>query len=51
MIKLHHVISEWMKNAQSVTWETVINATEGPIVNDKNKANEICKYLANQRHT
>ena len=51
MIKLHHVISEWMKNAQSVTWETVINAIEGPIVNDKNKADEIREYLANQRHT
>ena len=54
IIKLSTVINEWMKNAQSsspVTWETVINAIEGPIVDDKKKADEIRDYLANQRHT
>ena len=46
IIKLSNVISKWMDSHSSpVTWETVIFAIEGPIVDNKMKADEIRHYL------
>ena len=48
-IKLSEVIAKWMETESSpVTWETVISAIEGPIVNNKQKAKEIRDYLYTQ---
>ena len=46
IVKLSEVIQCW-KNAQpsQVTWKTVIDALEGPIVNNKAKASKIHDYL------
>ena len=45
-IILSNVIRNWMDSQSSlVTWKTVISAIEGPIVNNKRKANEIRNYL------
>ena len=46
IVKLSEVIQCW-KTAQPspVTWKTVINALEGPIVNNKAKASQIRDYL------
>ena len=47
VVKLRHVIETWKKTKSSpYTWETLINAMEGSIVNDKTKADEIRAYLA-----
>ena len=43
---LSKVISKWMVSQPSpVTWKTVISAIEGPIVDNKKKADEIRNYL------
>ena len=45
-VKLAKVIENWMKTQSSpVTWETVISAIEGPIVDNKSKADDIRHYL------
>ena len=46
IVKLGHVIHTW-QNSQpsSVTWETVISAIEGTIVNDLTIANKIRAHL------
>ena len=51
--KLNDVLDSWkLYQPSPVTWETVISAVEGPIVNNKRKANEIrehlgiCKYMS-----
>ena len=48
-IKLSKVITLWIESESSpVSWETVISAIEGPIVNNKQKAKEIHDYLCTQ---
>ena len=46
-IKLSQVIHSWSSTTEShlVTWETVINAIKGPVVNNNKKANEIHEHL------
>ena len=45
-IKLTKVIEKWMNTQSShATWETVISAIEGPIVNNKNKADELRRHI------
>ena len=45
-LKLADVIKAWINTKPSpVTWETLINAIEGPPLNQKKKANEIRNYL------
>ena len=49
--KLSQVVSTWIDTKSSpVTWETVISAIEGPIVNNKNKADEIRDYLTTSKY-
>ena len=49
-VKLNHVLQTWMDTQSSpVTWETIISAIEGPIVNNKRKADEIRQYLGKQK--
>ena len=45
--KLFEVLTIWKSIAEPhlFTWETVIAAIEGPIVNNKRKADEIRQYL------
>ena len=51
MTKLSKVIKKWIDTKSSpVTWETVISAIEGPIVNNKNKADEIREYLITSKY-
>ena len=47
--KLSAVINRW-KDTQSspFTWATVISCIEGPILNNKMKADEIRQYLGNK---
>ena len=47
-MKLDSVIHSWMTTAESylITWETLIAAIEGPIIDNRQKAMEIRKYLA-----
>ena len=48
-VRLIQVIHTWFSSQPSpVTWETVIAAIEGPIVNNKQKAKEIRDYLYSQ---
>ena len=49
-VKLSRVIAKWMETESSspVSWETLISAIEGPIVNNKKKAKEIRDYLYSQ---
>ena len=43
------VIAKWMETESTpVTWETLISAIEGPIVDNKQKAKEIRDYLYTQ---
>ena len=50
IVKLNHVLYTWMDTQSSpVTWETIISAIEGPIVNNKRKAEEIRQYLGEQK--
>ena len=45
-VKLIHIIHTWLTNQPSpVTWETVISAIEGSIVDNLTKANEIRDHL------
>ena len=44
-VKLSEVIHSWLTTTES-SWETVIDAIKGPIVNHVIKANEIHQYLA-----
>ena len=46
-VKLSEVINSWIttKSKTTVTWETVISAIGGPVVNNKQKAMEIREYL------
>ena len=45
--KLDQVIQTWIDSTDQylVTWETVLTAIEGPIIDNKNKASQICKFL------
>ena len=46
IIKLDQVFQSWIKTMSSpVTWDTIIAAIEGPIVNNVQKAKEIREYL------
>ena len=48
-IKLSKVITLWIESESSpVSWEALISAIEGPIVNNKRKAKEIRDYLYTQ---
>ena len=48
-VKLARVIAKWMETESTpVSWETLISAIEGPIVNNKQKAKEIRDYLNSQ---
>ena len=45
-VKLSKVINTWINTKSSpITWENIISSIEGPIVNNKAKADEIRKYL------
>ena len=45
-VKLSEVINSWMDTKSSpFTWKNLILAIEGPIVNNKSKADEIREYL------
>ena len=45
-VKLDNVIETWISTQSSpVTWETLILAIEGPLVNHKDKANKIRDHL------
>ena len=46
-IKLSEVIHSWLTTSQSqfITWETVIDAMKGPIVNNIMKANTLHHHL------
>ena len=46
-VKLAEVIDSWLTTTEPhlVTWETVITAIKGPIVNQMRKANELRQYL------
>ena len=46
IIKLNEILQSWMTTKSSpVTWETVITAMKGPLVNNVQKAEEIIEYL------
>ena len=49
-VKLSQVIDTWMKTVSlsPTSWETLISAIKGPIVNNKKKAKEIRDYLYSQ---
>ena len=49
-VKLSRLIAKWMEteSLSPVSWETLISAIEGPIVNNKKKAKKIRKYLYSQ---
>ena len=48
VLKLNEVIDSWITTKSSpVTWDTLITAIEGPLVNNVQKANEIHEYLTN----
>ena len=45
-IKLARVIENWISTQSSpVTWETMISTIEGPIINNKSKADELRHHL------
>ena len=47
MSKLCKMITKWIETQSSpVTWSMIIFAIEGPIVNNKTKADEIREFLA-----
>ena len=49
-VKLFHIIHTWLTTQPSpVTWETVISAIEGNVINNLLKANEICDHLGLSR--
>ena len=45
MYKLDQVIQTWIDSADLVTWEAVLIAFEGQIINKRNKASNIRKFL------
>ena len=46
VLKLDEVIDSWITAKSSpVTWDTLITAIEGPLVNNLQKANDIRKHL------
>ena len=48
-VKLSRVIAKWMETESTpVSWETLISAIEGPIVENKKKAKEIRDHLNSQ---
>ena len=48
-MKLSQVLALWIDSESTpVSWETLISAIEGPIVNNKQKAKEIRDYLYTQ---
>ena len=48
MSKLCKMITKWIETQSSpVTWSMIVFAIEGPIVNNKKKADEIREFLAN----
>ena len=51
-VKLDQVIQSWITTTEPhlVTWETVIDAIEGPIVNNKLVATEIRQHLADAKN-
>ena len=50
IVKLDQVLRTWMNTQSSpVTWETIISAIEGVIVNNKLKADQIRQYLGKQK--
>ena len=46
IVRLSDVLEKWMETATGITWQTIIGAVDGPIVNKSNKATEICRFLA-----
>ena len=46
-VKLCKVINKWITSGDQslITWEKVISAIEGPVVDNKKKADEIREYL------
>ena len=47
--KLSKVITLWIESKSSpVSWETLISAIEGPLLNNKKKAEEMHDYLRSQ---
>ena len=46
-VKLSEVINSWIttESTSPITWETVISAIEGPVVDNKQRAMEIKEYL------
>ena len=45
-LKLASVIETWIKTEPSpVTWQTLIDGIDGPLLNQKKKAKEIRDYL------
>ena len=47
VLKLNEVINSWIITKSSpVTWDTLITAIEGPLVNNVQKADEIRDYLS-----
>ena len=50
-IRLSQVIALWIQSESSspVSWETLISAIEGPIINNKMKAEEIRNFLYKQQ--
>ena len=51
-VKLSEVINSWIttESKTTVTWETVISAVRGPVVNNNQKAMDIKEYL-NKHYT
>ena len=46
ILKLDEVLQSWIKTDSSpVTWDTMIAAIEGPLVNNMQKAKQILEYL------
>ena len=46
-MKLHDVIQSWYTTQPTeTTWDVIISAVKGPIVNNKRKADEIRKHLS-----
>jgi hypothetical protein len=46
MTRLSKMLETWIDKDESVTWETIIQAIEGPAFNDQTLANEIRRYLS-----
>ena len=47
IVKLAQVVNSWITTESCpVTWKTVIDAIEGPLINNKQVANTIRKHLA-----